>query len=56
MVLKFTTVGDVRVYNVSTNKSLPEWLKKAKGKPLRYDDGRKSRDHEAVLGMADVLP
>jgi hypothetical protein len=38
MVLKSTSVGGVRVYNVSAGKSLPQWISDKKRRELLKED------------------
>lgn len=39
MVLQVTSVNDVKVYHVTSGKSIPEWIAIQKKKSLRYDQG-----------------
>jgi len=39
MVLEVQENNDVKVYNVSSSKSVPEWAASKKRSALRYDQG-----------------
>jgi len=43
MVLQVSELNDVKVYNVTSSKSIPEWLEKKRKLSLRYDVEHRSR-------------
>ena len=43
MVLQVAHLNDVKVYNVTSSKAIPEWLEKKRRQTLRYDLEYRSR-------------